>query len=167
VTDVPTTYAPHIWCLIHDSRLVTLHVLADAMIVTAYVVIAASLIYCAQRRDLLFREVFFWFGAFTILCAVTHAGNILEVWRPLYWLTAGLKLIAGVVSLITMVKILPILPQVFRLPSLTGLEQVRQYMLRPQAERMEEMVRELDKVTKLMALFTHTSAPSGGGSDAP
>jgi hypothetical protein len=161
VIETPATYAPHIWCLLHDSRLVSLHVLADVMIVLAYFAIPVALFSCARRRDLPFRGMLLWFGAFTILCGFTHMGNIVEIWHPAYWLTAVLKFITGMVSWITLVKILKVLPQMFRLPSLAELERVRQYMLRPQVERMDEVVRELDKITHVMALLTHT--PKMGG----
>lgn len=156
--DIGETYAPHIMCLLRDPWIVAVHVLSNAMIWGAYFAIPAALWHCTRhRRDLLFRGMVVWFGCFIILCGLTHAGNILEVWHPAYWFTAALKLSTAVVSWITMAQLMPIIPQVLNLPNLTELEQLRQWMLRPQTDRMEEMIHELEKITKVVQLFTPKS----------
>jgi hypothetical protein len=152
--DFDMDYAPHIQCLMRDPWIVGMHVVSDAMIWGAYFAIPAALWYCARfRRDLLFRGIIVWFGIFIIGCGLTHAGNILEIWEPAYWFTASVKLATGIVSWITLAKLLPIIPQVLNLPSLDELENLRQWMIRPQADRVAEMLEELDKITKVAAAF--------------
>ena len=149
-----TAYIPHTICLLQDPWLIGIHVLSDAMIWGAYFAIPAVLWYCAKsRRDLIFRGIIVYFGAFIILCGLTHAGNILEIWSAAYWLTAGVKFATGLVSWITLAKLVPIIPQVLNLPSLDELENVRQWMIRPQADRVTEMLHELDKITKVAEAF--------------
>ena len=154
------TYAPHILCLLRDPWLVWMHMVSDAAIWGAYFAIPAGLVYCARsRRDLLFRGIFFWFALFIVLCGLTHAGNILDMWIPAYWLTAVIKMGTATVSWMTMMQLLPIIPQVLTLPSLVELEQVRQWMLRPQEDRMAEMLAQLDKITTVVAQLTPPRAP--------
>lgn len=162
MTALALPYEPHSLCLLHDPWIIAMHVVSDLMIAAAYFGIPACLLYCARRQDLLFRGVLIWFGVFIVGCGWTHIGNALEVWYPLYWVTGLVKLGTGVVSWVTLAKLRPIIPQVLNLPSLAELEQIRQWMLRPQAERvqklvaesvMEAMLDDLNKITQVLKAF--------------
>lgn len=149
-----TPYIPHGICLLQDPWLVGIHVLSDAMIWGAYFAIPAALWYCARsRRDLIFRGILLWFGAFIVLCGLTHAGNMLEIWFAAYWLTAAIKLATGIVSWVTLAQLVPIIPQVLALPSLEELEKLRQWMLKPEEDQLAGMLHDLEKITKVAESF--------------
>jgi hypothetical protein len=143
-------YDPHIVCLLHDPWMATLHIVSDLAIWAAYFAIPACLWYFTRaRRDFPFANLVVWFGIFIIGCGLTHFGNMLEVWAPVYLWTGLIKLSTALVSWITLAKLLPRLPQMLILPNLEEMAKLRAWMLHPQAERIQEMVSELDKIVRV------------------
>jgi signal transduction histidine kinase/CheY-like chemotaxis protein len=97
--------------------------------------------------------MFSLFGAFILLCGMTHALEIWSVWNGTYRLTGLVKLCTGLVSMGTAAALWPLLPQALQLPSPEQLsaantrlrEEVAQRTeaeaaLREHRDRLEEMV---------------------------
>jgi PAS domain S-box-containing protein len=106
-------------CELWKPEWVGLHLVADLTIAIAYCSISAILFYSAQhRKNLLpFNSILRLFGTLTILTAITH---LLDIWLPLppiYWLSAGVKAIAAVVSVYTAVVLVKLMPQALALLS--------------------------------------------------
>ena len=115
---------PHGMCLLWQPWLLGLHIVSDATIAAAYLVIPAALIvFLNKRRDL--RRQTRWVGAlfsiFILSCASTHAMGIVVLWHPLYILEGVLKAITAVASVSTAIALWGLLPTALRLPSVEQL----------------------------------------------
>ena len=62
----------------------------------AYYSIPVALWYFARRRtDLPFTWIFLMFAVFIFACGTTHLMAIWNIWRPVYWLDAGIKMVTA------------------------------------------------------------------------
>jgi diguanylate cyclase (GGDEF)-like protein/PAS domain S-box-containing protein len=95
------SYLPHGFCYFWNPRLLTLHVVSDSIIFTAYTAISFWLAWFAyrERHRVPFAWMFVAFGVFILACGCTHAMEVVVLWRPLYWLSGDLKLFTAVSSL--------------------------------------------------------------------
>ena len=110
-------FVPHGYCYLWKTGLVGLHVTADALIALAYYSIPLALFYFVYRRkDLPFKKIFLLFGAFIISCGTTHLLEIWTLWYPIYWLSGGMKAITALISVVTAVELVPLIPKVLALP---------------------------------------------------
>lgn len=88
-----------------------LTIVSDLLIFTSYMAIPAMLVYFVkQRKDIPFTGVFWLFAAFIILCGVTHLTEAIIFWHPVYRLAAFIKLATGLVSAVTALTLLKIIP---------------------------------------------------------
>ncbi|MFQ3617462.1 MAG: ATP-binding protein [Cyanobacteriota bacterium] len=116
-------YIPHGHCYLWQPWLVRLHVGSNAAIALAYFSIPVLLVYfVTQRRDVPFNWVFMLFGAFIVACGVGHLMDIWTIWHPNYWLSGVVKAITAVISLYTVLELVPLIPQALALPSPAQLE---------------------------------------------
>lgn len=111
-------FIPHGHCYLWKPGLVGLHVLSDALIALAYLLIPITLIYIVlKRKDVPFDWVFMLFGAFIICCGITHIMEIWTLWHPDYWLSGLLKGITAFVSLCTAAVLVELIPKILAIPS--------------------------------------------------
>jgi diguanylate cyclase (GGDEF)-like protein/PAS domain S-box-containing protein len=111
-------FMPHGMCFLWNARLLTLHVISDAVIAAAYYSIPLILLYfIRERRDLPFPAVFAMFGVFIVACGTTHVLDIWTIWHPSYWLSGTLKAITAAVSLATVGLLARIVPGALALRS--------------------------------------------------
>jgi PAS domain S-box-containing protein len=96
-------YLPHLYCYLSNPLLIWTHVVADGLIGVSYACISATLAYLIYkgRSEIPFQWIFLAFGLFIVACSATHFFEIVTVWIPLYVLSAGVKVITAVVSLVT------------------------------------------------------------------
>ncbi|MCK5945080.1 MAG: hypothetical protein KAI24_24035, partial [Planctomycetes bacterium] len=95
-----------------------LHIVSDLATFAAYVVIPFGLIwFLRSRRDLPFKGLFGLFGAFIVLCGLTHLLEAVMFWWPAYRLMGLVKLLTALVSIATVIALLPTIPKAIRLPS--------------------------------------------------
>lgn len=105
-------FMPHGMCYLWNVRLLTLHVLSDAVIAVAYFSIPVILLFFVRkRRDLPFPAVFTMFGLFIVACGITHVMEIWTIWHPAYWLSGSIKALTAGVSIATAVLLVRIIPQ--------------------------------------------------------
>ncbi len=101
-----------------------LHILSDLAIFLAYVAIPTALIYFIRRRsDVPFSGIFILFGAFIICCGITHLMEAIIFYWPAYRLAGFLKLITALVSITTVVALLPIVPKALMLKTPAQLQE--------------------------------------------
>ena len=111
-------YMPHGVCYLWSPSLLWLHVISDILIGISYYLIPIILIYfLLKRRDIPFNWIFFLFAAFILACGTTHFMAAWTVWVPSYWASGILKAITAIVSIITGILLIPILPKALELPS--------------------------------------------------
>jgi hypothetical protein len=89
-----------------------LYITSDIAIWLAYFVIPAIIIFFIQKRhNLPFLPVFWLFGAFIILCGSTHLIDAIMFYWPGYRLSALLRVLTALVSLITALVLIRDLPK--------------------------------------------------------
>ena len=139
-------FMPHGMCYEWNPVVIWLHVVSDAVIALAYYSIPLTLIYFVRKRkDLMFDWMFVCFAVFIVACGTTHLMEILNIWHPTYWLSGVIKGITALVSIITAILLIRLVPQALALPSP---EQLRKSNEALQGE-IEERVRTVKKVESL------------------
>ena len=110
-------FLPHGYCLQWTPGLLWAYVVSDSLIAVAYYSIPIALWYFVRRRtDLPFNWIFVMFGVFILACGTTHIVGVLNIWQPVYWLDASLKMFTAAVSIATAIMLWPLIPKALRLP---------------------------------------------------
>jgi PAS domain S-box-containing protein len=101
-------FLPHWFCYVGDRRLVWTNVLSDFTIGLSYVIISATLVWLVRRagRDLPYHRFFWAFGVFIVSCGVTHFMEVVTIWKPVYWISAAVKIVTALASAATSVVLL-------------------------------------------------------------
>jgi diguanylate cyclase (GGDEF)-like protein/PAS domain S-box-containing protein len=88
------------------------------LIALSYYLIPSTLaFYVWHRKDLPFRRIYLLFSAFILACGTTHIFSIVLLWHPLYWIDAILKAVTAVISVITAIYLMRVIPQALSLPT--------------------------------------------------
>jgi len=106
-------FMPHGHCYFWRPDILWTHVISDGVIALAYFSIPVTLLYFLRRRpDLPFPAMIALFAVFIVLCGSGHVLEIWTVWKPIYALQGVEKAATALVSIITAVALIPIIPQV-------------------------------------------------------
>ena len=99
-TLLSANFLPHWYCFLGNQRLLWTTVIADLAIGLSYLAISATLVWlvCRPGRELPYPNFFWAFGLFIVSCGATHFLEVLTVWKPLYWLSAVVKVVTAVAS---------------------------------------------------------------------
>ena len=109
-------FPPRWHCGLWSPGLGWLHILSDIGIWSAYYAIPFFLAYVALRRkDMPFRPLFWFFGAFILTCGTFHLLDAAMFWWPAYRLLGLAKFITALVSWGTVFALVPAVPQMMRL----------------------------------------------------
>ena len=120
-------FMPHGMCYMWNPVVIWLNVISDSFIVMAYYSIPITLIYFVRKRkDLVFDWMFICFAIFIIACGTTHLMEILNIWRPTYWLSGIIKAVTAITSIVTAILLVRLLPQALSLPSPTQLRKTNE-----------------------------------------
>jgi len=104
-------FVPRQQCGHWTAGLVLLHNISDGVIWFSYMAIPVVLVYFVRRRrDFPFPKVFWMFGAFIVLCGLTHLMDVVMFTLPLYRLSGVVKLATAGVSISTFIALIPLLP---------------------------------------------------------
>ncbi len=129
-------FMPHGYCYLWDPWIVWLNVISDALITLSYYCIPIVLIYfICKRRDPPFNWIFWMFGAFILACGTTHLMEVWNVWHASYLLAGIVKAATAGVSVVTAVRLGPLVPKAVSVPSLIHLPEKNRKLEREVAER--------------------------------
>ncbi|MBY0527309.1 MAG: PAS domain S-box protein [Gemmataceae bacterium] len=132
-SDFPARWDCGNWSAAHGW----LHILSDLGIWSAYFAIPCLLVsFVLRRRDLPFPSLFFLFGAFILACGTTHLMEAIIFWHPLYRLAGVIKWFTALVSWVTVIALVPIIPKALALRSPEELE--REITARKEAQHALE-----------------------------
>ncbi len=124
---------PHGYCFEWRPGVLSLHVCSDISIAVAYYSIAFVMFYfIRQRRDLPFKQVFWLFGAFVLLCGTTHLFSVWVLWHPDYYVEGYVKAATASVSITSLIATIIVLPKAL---GLRGVAEIAQENI-----RLEELV---------------------------
>ncbi len=105
-------FMPHGYCFEWRPGVLWLHIVSDASIAFAYFGLSLLLLYFVwRRRDLPFQLLFILFSTFIILCGATHLLSIWVLWHPDYYAEGYVKALTAIVSLLTLVVSVSVLPR--------------------------------------------------------
>lgn len=101
-----------------------LYILSDLAIWAAYFAIPLLLIrFLARKRGIPLPSVFLLFGAFILLCGMTHLMDAVIFWWPAYRLSALIRFFTAVVSWATVYSLFKFFPMALSLRTSTELEE--------------------------------------------
>ncbi len=111
-----SNFLPHWYCYVGNTRLVWTNVLADLVIGISYVIISCTLALLVRRagENLPYQSFFWAFGLFIVSCGATHFMEVLTIWKPVYWLSAAVKIITALASAGTAVVLVIAAPEILR-----------------------------------------------------
>jgi PAS domain S-box-containing protein len=107
-------FVPRKMCGDWTPVLVWLHVGGDLFIWLAYISIPLILLYFTRRRDLPYPGLFVLFALFILACGFGHFIEALMFQYPLYRLAGVWKVVTAVVSWITVLALIPVVPRVMK-----------------------------------------------------
>ena len=116
-------FPPRWECGTWSARLGWLHIGSDLAIWLAYLAIPCVLAYfILKRKDMPFPRLIWLFVAFIVACGTTHLIEAMIFWWPAYRLAGVVKFVTAVVSVATVLVMIPLVPQVLALQSPKALE---------------------------------------------
>ncbi len=116
-------YMPHGMCLLWKPWLVLLWAGSDLLIFLSYIAIPVAIFMVLRKRtEVPQAPLVALFGAFILLCGITHLFMIVTLWVPIYPFVGWVKLATGLVSTATAVMLFRLIPDIIRLPSPAALE---------------------------------------------
>ena len=134
---IPSGFLPHGQCLLWESGLIWLHVIADSAIVLAYYSIPFILAnFVRKRGDLSFGWMLHLFSAFIFACGTTHLMSILTLWQPVYFMEGMTKVATGVLSIVTAILLVKLVPKALTWPSPAQLEKVNEELRSEISQRL-------------------------------
>ncbi len=97
-------FLPHGYCLLWKPGLLWTLVGSDIVIALSYFSIPMALVWFTKKQPGMqsqFRAIFWMFGAFITACGFTHLIEVVNIWRPIYATSAGVKFFTALVSVMT------------------------------------------------------------------
>ena len=120
-------FSPHGYCLAWENELLVLHVFSDLTIFLSYLLIPSLLAYFLYKKATQIqqqRKVLILFSLFILGCGLTHLMGVITIWKPWYYLSAYIKFVTAIISLITFVYLYPLLPKLAKLSNINELLEI-------------------------------------------
>lgn len=137
------------------------HILSDLAIFGAYATIPVALVvFIAKRKDVPFNGLFWLFAGFILFCGVGHLIEASLFWWPWYRLSGLMKLSTAIISWLTVLALLPVIPKALAFPSLAAMTGALQQEVaeRKKAEAvLHERVAELARANADLERFNQLS----------
>lgn len=134
-------FMPHGHCYFWRPEMVWLQVVSNLIIGASYLSISLTLVRLTQKiRGIPFRVAYIAFGAFIVLCGVTHLMDVVTVWRGVYWIDGTMRALTAVASLVTAVGLVRLFPRAIDFAALIAAERAQS---RAQLSESERHFREL------------------------
>jgi PAS domain S-box-containing protein len=126
-----SAYMPHLYCYVGNTRLAWTHAIADGVIGLSYLIISGTLGYLLYRgqRDLPFQGLFLAFAVFIIACGSSHLIEALTVWVPVYVLSAAIKILTAIASIVTALMLPFVFPDILSLVRTARSSEARRVLL--------------------------------------
>lgn len=115
-----------------------LHICSDIAIFLAYLSIPAVLAYwCIKRRDIPFNYLLVLFALFIVFCGSGHLVEAVIFWKPVYRFDGLVKFLTAIISWVTVLALLPVIPKVLEFPKLEKLNELLNKDLSVSRKRLE------------------------------
>jgi PAS domain S-box-containing protein len=131
-------FMPHGMCYLWKPELMGLHLVSDAIVAISYFSIPVTLVQIVRKReDLPFDWIFILFAAFIIFCGSGHLLDIWTLWHPNYWLSGVVGAMTAIVSLLTAIALVRLMPKILSLASPAIIEETNQKLLAEISDRKQ------------------------------
>jgi chemotaxis family two-component system sensor kinase Cph1 len=129
-----------------------LYIISDLVIWLAYFLIPAIILdyFIKRKSGIKFRPVYLLFAAFILLCGTTHFMDVVMFWVPLYRVNALIRVVTAVLSILTAIYLVRILPVAFK--QQTSLE------LETEIGRRKEAEASLQEANKRLEAFAYVAS---------
>ena len=126
-----SAYMPHLYCYLGSTPLAWTHAIADSLIGLTYMAISGTLAYLLYRgkSDVPFHVIFLAFALFIIACGSSHIVEAITVWIPVYVLSALIKVITAIASLVTALMLPFFIPDILSLVQTARTSEARRLLL--------------------------------------
>jgi signal transduction histidine kinase len=148
-------FMPHGICYLWDPAMVWVQVGSNSVIGLSYVAISATLAYLVYRlRDQIpFKAMYLAFGAFIVLCGLTHFFDVYVIWRPDYWVDGSVRIATAVVSAATAILLPPLVPRAVMLARGVHAAQARGIQLETAVKDLGDMYRRARELDEMKSQF--------------
>ena len=150
---VSTEFMPHGHCFYWRPGLVGLHVVSDALIGTAYLVIALTLWHLVRRIKLPFSPMIVAFGVFIGACGLTHYMEVVTLWVPDYWLSGAVKAVTATASVATGVYLVRARPVILEVTRSAQLAEERRVQIEEKNRELEQLYRRIKDLDEARSRF--------------
>lgn len=166
---------PHGYCFTWNPALLWTHVVSDSLIGAAYVSIPITLLQLVRKRtDLPFNWSVVLIALFILSCGATHWIEVWTVWNPDYWLSGNVKALTALVSVLTAIALVRLLPRILAIPTVDELTAARDALqlevghrrLAEEALLHERAALEQRVIERTQALSTATAAAAAAHAQA-
>lgn len=148
VSDWPPRWHCGTWSDFHGW----LYIVSDLAIWLAYMVIPLILIrFLLIKTGVPLTGVFWLFGAFVLLCGLTHLADVIMFWWPAYRISAVIRFLTGAVSIATVFALIRYFNEALGLR--TSQEYDRELSFRQQA--MQELTRSNQELQQFAYVASH------------
>jgi hypothetical protein len=114
-----SNFPPRWYCGTWSAALGWTHIVSDFAIFGAYSAIPLAIAYFVlRRRDVPFLPIFWLFVAFIFFCGFGHFVEAVIFWNPWYRFSGLVKACTAIVSWVTVIALIPVLPKALALPGL-------------------------------------------------
>jgi two-component sensor histidine kinase len=131
-----------------QQDLVELHAISDVVIALSYLMIAIGIIWVLFHRLHISRAQR-WLGwclcVFMLICGAVHSGEVFTLWYPHYGVQGLVKAGSALFSVVTVAFMLPLLPDIVKLPSAQQVRDANDQLLQANASHAET-VREFNRL---------------------
>ncbi|MEM7553465.1 MAG: PAS domain S-box protein [Cyanobacteria bacterium P01_A01_bin.84] len=113
-----TSFMPQGTRYLWQPGLVSLHLVSDAITAVSYFSISLTLLYILRKwENIRFNRIFLLFATFIVFCGSSHLFDIWILWHPDYWVSGYIKAITAVISSVSAIALLNLIPQILTPPS--------------------------------------------------
>lgn len=143
-------FHPHGFCYLWESDLVGTHVVSDLLIFLSYSTISMTLVYLVRqtRNTIPFGWMFLAFGTFIVACGATHAMEIVTLWQPWFWLSADVKIVTALASVLTAIALPPLVPRIVGVVEAAKISESRRVALEDLNRELESSLKEKELLLK-------------------
>jgi PAS domain S-box-containing protein len=115
---IESPFMPHGHCYFWTPSILWSYAVSDSIIALAYLIIPLSLVKIVKKRD---DFTYMWmialFAVFILGCGTTHIFDVINIWKPLYQLDIGVRVITALASIGTAATLMVITPKLVLIPS--------------------------------------------------
>ena len=157
-------FMPHVFCYLGNPMLIWVNLVSDLLIGASYVVISLTLLYMvrASQGGIPFHWMFLAFGTFIIACGGTHFMEAVTLWRPIYWISAYVKVVTAVASVATAIALPLVVPKILGNISTLRVAEERAAELSKTNEKLSAANEKLQDLDRLRRRFVARAAANVG-----